>query len=145
MALPNASLIQTAIDNLYLAFANDKTVRNMRTAVMKLNWIQQSLNRLYGTPTDIAITDSADAGVSEFIGGGEGDAFSVGSIFRITSAAEDLTDNAFATAKGSAVALADIYVISGADAVVYLGNNAEKIPFDYAGETTVDFLDITNP
>ncbi len=146
MALPNASLIQTAIQNLYLAFTDNKTERGQRTAVSHLGWLTGTLNFLYGVPTNIAITDAADAGVSEFIGGGEGDAFSVGSIFRLTSGAFDLTDNAFGTAKnaqgdGSVVATGDVYVISGADAVTYLGNNS-GVAFDNAGESVSDFTAI---
>jgi len=142
MALPNASIIQTGLVQIYAAFANDKTERGMRTAVNHLSWLTGTLNFLYGVPTNIALSaDAADAGVSEFIGGGDGDAFSVGSVFRTTVALYDLTDNAFATAKGSAVAVGDVYVISGADAVVYLGNNS-GIVFDNVGESAADFKSI---
>ena len=143
MALPNASLIQTAIADLYLPFTSDKTERGMRTAVSHLAWLTGTLNFLYGVPTNIAITDAADAGVSEFIGGGEGDAFSVGSVIRLTSGAFDLTDNAFATASpNAAVATGDIYVISGADAVVYLGNNSGVV-FDGVDEDVKNFVNIS--
>ena len=145
MALPNASLIQTAIQNLYLAFSDNKTERGQRTAVNHLGWLTGTLNFLYGVPTNIAVTDAADADVTAFIGGGEGDAFSVDSIFRLTTAG-DLTNNAFGTAKnaqgdGSVVAIGDIYVISGANAVTYLGNNS-GVAFDNAGESVSDFTAI---
>ena len=141
MALPNASLIQTALQNLYLAFSDNKTERGQRTAVNHLSWLTGTLNFLYGVPTNIAMTDAADAGVSEFIGGGEGDALSVGSVFRTTGGTADLTDDALATAKGSAVATGDVFVISGADAAVYLGNNS-GIVFDNVGESAADFKSI---
>jgi len=143
MALPNPALIQTGLQQLYLAFAEDKTERGMRTAVNHLSWLTGTLNFLYGVPTNIALTaDSTDAGVSEFIGGGDGDALSVGDVFRFTgTATDDLTDNALATAKGSATAVGDIYVISGADAVVYMGNNSGVI-FDGVGESAADFKSI---
>ena len=142
MALPNASLIQTAIQNLYLAFVEDKTERGMRTAVNHLSWLTGTLNFLYGVPTNIAMTDAADAGVSEFIDTtGEGAVLAVGSVFRTTGGVADLTDDALATAKGSAVATGDVFVISGADAAVYLGNNS-GIVFDNVGESAADFKSI---
>ena len=140
MALPNPSLINTALENLYAAFAEDKTERGMRTAVNHLSWLTGTLNFLYGVPTNILVTNT-DAGVSEFIGGGEGDALSVGDVFRNTGAI-DIVDGAFLTAKGSALAAGDVFAISGADAVDYLGNNSGII-FDNAGESAADFKAIS--
>ena len=143
MAKPTTSahLVQVALIELYDVLAQDKTKLGMRTAVSHLAWLTGTLNRLYGVPLNIAMTDAADAGVSEFIGGGEGDALSEKDIFRTTGGTADLTDNALQTAKGSAVATGDVFVISGADAVVYLGNNS-GIVFDNVGESTKDFVSI---
>lgn len=141
MALPSAELVKAAVEQLVAVFTDDKTLAGTRSAVQTVNELVGILNRLYGTPLDLALTDSADAGVSEFIGGGEGDALAVGDTFRTTVATNDLTDNALATAKGSAVAVGDIYVVSGADAVAYLGNNLGRV-FDFAGETSADFVSL---
>lgn len=151
MALPSADLIQDSFENLWDAIINDKTLTGSRRAVQRLNELQGYINTLYAI-IDIAITDDDDAGVSEFVAAEA--TISVGTVFRITSTTEDLLDDAFGSAKnargqGSVVALNDLYVISGADAVVFLGNNSNSdgrsIPFDMSGELISDFLDITNP
>lgn len=151
MALPNAALVQTAYQELYGVFANDKTLRGTRHAVSKLNWIGNALNRLYGSPVDIKLTaDSDDADVAAFIAAEA--TMSAGTILRITSTTEDFTDNALGTAKnaegdGAIVATDDIYVLDAAGTgVVYLGNNknddGNSIPFDFAGEQVADFINI---
>ena len=135
MAVPSAELVKAAVETLYSAFADDKTNAVALAGVQALNELRNKLDSLYAV-VDIAIVDSADAGVSEFITAEA--TIAVGVVFRTTTATNDLTDNAFATAKGSAVAIGDIYVVSGADAVTYLGNN-EGHAFDFDGETEADF------
>lgn len=147
MALPVANLTQDAIEALYAVFADDKTIVGSRKGVSLINELSGILNRTYRlhVVADIDITDATDAGVSEFIGGGEGDDLAVGGIFRTIGGTADLTDNALASAKGSAVASNDVFVIDGADSVEYLGSQPVDIavrPFDFAGETDSDFVSI---
>lgn len=142
MAKPVANLVQDAMEVLYSAFSDDKTDVVSRKGVNLLNEMAGQLNRLYGAVVDIAITDATDAGVSEFIDvTGEGAVLAVGSIFRCSNATNDLTDNALATAKGSAVAEGDVFVVDGADSVEYLGTQAGDVvrPFDMVGELDSDF------
>ena len=151
MALPNASLIQTGLVKIFAAFASDKTERGTRTAVNHLSWLTGYLNFLYGVPTNVLVLDATDAGVSEFIDTG-GDGYeagvtAIGDIFRNTGVG-DLTDNKLQTAKNANLpadagdlAAGDVFVISGADAVVYLGNNS-GITFDCVGERAEDFKSI---
>jgi len=141
MAVTSANLVQDALEVIYGALAAVKTDGPAKAGVQALNEVATALNRLPGYAiTDIAQTDAADAGVSEFIDtGGEGVALDVLSVFRTTNAVFDLTDNALATAKGSAVAAGDIYVVDGADSVEYLGNSSAGSAFDMSGETSSDF------
>ncbi len=146
MALPNASLIQTAMQNLYAAFADDKTDVGMRSAVSKLGWLTTALNRVYGIPTDIAIVADADSDnetVAEFIDtAGYGAALAAKSLFRVTTATNDLSDNALATASGAAVAIGDVFAVDDAGTgVVFLGNNDGQA-FDNEGESVADFVSI---
>jgi len=139
MAYAAANLVKAAIETLYAVLAEDKTVGGTRKGVSLLN---QTYRTSLGAIVEIAQTDAADAGVSEFIGGGEGDALAVLDIFRVTNATNDLTDNALATAKGSAVAANDVFVVDGADSVEYLGNYTADVAFDNSGETYEDFTSI---
>lgn len=80
----------------------------------------------------ITVTDEADADLAAFFIGEliaakttAGDvAIAVGDIFKVTSAG-DTTDNALATAKGSAVADEDLFVVTdiSTEAVIFVGNN----------------------
>ena len=136
MALPSAELVKAAVETLYSAFSNDKTLEGNKAGVQALNELANKLNPLYPVVASTITADSDDAGVSEWITANA--EVAEGAVLRMTVATFDLTDNALATAKGSAVAVNDIYVISGADAVSYLGNNA-GYAFDFSGETSADF------
>lgn len=147
MALPVANLVRDAIESLYLAFAEDKTLPGMRQAVQVLNELQFRLNVLYPV-IDIIITgDADDAGVSEFISAES--TMALGVVLRKlgSTAADDLTDNAFQTAKtarsAGSLAIGDIFVLDGADSVEYLRNSpAVDGPFQtfgFEGESTADF------
>ena len=80
----------------------------------------------------ITVTDEADANLAAFFVGeliaaktAAGDvAIAVGDIFKVASS-NDTTDNALATAKGSAVADEDIFVVTdiSTEAVIFVGNN----------------------
>jgi len=139
MALPVANLVKDALEVVYSAFADDKTVIGNRQGVEKLNELQSNLNRLYPVVDSTITSDSDDAGVSEWITAN--DEVFVGAVLRMTVDTFDLTDNALATAKGSAVAVGDIYVVDGADSVEYLGNN-DGVAFDFVGESRSDFVSI---
>jgi TorA maturation chaperone TorD len=82
MALPNASVVKTAVENLYAALAEDKTKSGARSGVQALNQIQHTLNTLYPVAATIAQTDAADANVAAFIGAGEGAVLVAGSVYR---------------------------------------------------------------
>lgn len=146
MAYDAANLTKDSLEQIYGVLAEDKTAGGARKGVELLNELVVVLNRVYrrslGSVVDIAIADATDAGVSEFIGGGEGDALAVLDIFRCTNATNDLTDDALATAKGSAVAANDVFVVDGADSVEYLGNYTADVAFDMSGETVNDFISI---
>ena len=135
MALPNASVVKAAVESLYSAFANDKTEGTAKAGVEALNEVANKLNPLYPV-VEKTIVDAADANVAAWITADA--AIAVVVVVRTLSATADLTNNALATAKGSALAVGDIFVIATGTTVVYLGNN-DGIPFDFAGETTQDF------
>lgn len=77
------------------------------------------MNAAYSV-VQLAVTNEEYAGVSEWLAGEA--TIAEGSIVRVSSTTDDLTDNALATAKGGAVAQYDLFFISGADAVTYEGN-----------------------
>lgn len=138
MALPNAATVKSAIESLYAVVAEDKTVAGSRDALAAITGLQYFLNTEYPSEATITVTDATDANVAAFIGGGEGDALSANSVFRVAGTG-DLTDNALATAKGSAVAANDVFAIDAAGTgVVWLANDADKT-FDYSGESQADF------
>ena len=139
MTLPVANLVRAAVETIHDVMSEDKTVGGVRAALDSLNELRAFLDRQYPV-IDIIITgDADDAGVSEFIAAES--TMSVGVVFRKLgdTPADDLTDNAFATAKGTALALNDIFVLDGADSVEYLGNGAPGHAFDFEGETSQDF------
>lgn len=139
MALPTPGTVKAAVETIYAALAENKTIQNARSAVLAFNEIAPALNRAYPGVADVAIVDETDANVAAFIGvGGQGEALDVGDIFRCTVATVDLTDNALATAKGSAVAVGDVFSIETGTTVAYLGNNA-GVAFDFAGVQPADF------
>ena len=137
MVLPVANLVQDAIGVIYDTLADDKTVAGSRAGVQALNELVNKLNPLYPV-VDIVITaDADDAGVSEFIAAEA--TMAVGVVLRKQGTASfDLTDNAFNTAKGSALADGDIFILDGADSVEYLGNGSNHA-FDFAGNTDADY------
>ena len=139
MALPVANLVQDAMEVIYSAFAEDKTAAGTRDGVATLSELARSLNDLYPVVDSTITADSDDAGVSEWITANA--EVAVGAVLRMTVATFDLTDNSLATAKGSAVAVGDIYVIDGADSVEYLGNGS-GLAFDSSGESYTDFMSI---
>jgi len=148
MALPVANLTQASLEQLYGVFADDKTLVGTRRGVDVLNELTGLLNRIYSSKVvaDITQTDADDAGVSEFITAEA--TISVGSVYRKLGAVgtEDLTDNALATAKGSALVIGDVFCIDGADSAEYLGTQADLTKatrtFDFSGETRADFVSI---
>ena len=127
MALPTIAVVQAAVTSLYSALADRPTRQRGRQGVQSLNEMLGSLIEAYATDVTVAITDSTDAGVSEAIAAdGEigvalGRVGAVGDIFTTSGGTNDFTDNALATAKGSAVASNDRFQVTGADAVAYLG------------------------
>ncbi len=139
MTLPVANLVQDALEVIYSCFSEDKTAAGVRRGVEILNELAPILNTLYPVVNSTITADSDDAGVSEWITANA--EVAVGAVLRMTVATFDLTDNALATAKGSAVAVGDVYCIDGADSVEYLGNGT-LFAFDFSGEKRSDFVSI---
>ena len=137
MAQTSADLVAAALLVVYTALAADKTSEGAKAGVQALQEVAGAFNKMYDVVDSTITADEDDAGVSEWITANA--EVAVGAILRMTVATFDLADNALATAKGSAVAVNDLYVISGADAVVYLGNNAYNIPFPMDSQTTTTF------
>ncbi len=132
MALPVANLVQDAVEVIYAAIAENKTLGGARSAAQTLNEMRAFLTSLYPV-VDIVITaDSDDADVAAFIAAEA--TMAAGVVLRKQgTAAFDLTDNAFATAKGTALAAGDIFVLDSGTTVKYLGNGSNTA-FDFAGE-----------
>lgn len=127
MSLPAVSVVNTAAAAVQDFLALSQNDHGYRAAAREVfEQYRAAYNRMLADAVEISITDATDAGVSEFIDvTGEGAALAVGDFFSPAAATNDLTDNALATAKGSAVAAADVYLVSGADAVTYIGSRAE--------------------
>lgn len=139
MAYPFANLVKAAVEVLYSVIAEDKTKAGARSAAQSLNELRTFLNRQYPITLSIASGNDTYAGISEMIAG-EADADQgVAFIKSDATVAFDVTDGKFLTAKGTALAAGDLFVFSGADDVVYLGNNANADALDFSGETSQDF------
>lgn len=144
MALPTIAAINAAVDNLYAAFSNDKLRRNGRLSVSLVGKLASFVPAMYEPAVTLAITNEADAGVAEAIavdgeiGIAYGKAAPVGIVFQTTGTG-DLTDDALATAKGGALAAGDLFQVTGADAVTYLGSLAG---FDFADENVAAFVSL---
>ncbi len=154
MALANASVVLTALQNLYAAFVVDKTERGARSAVLKLGELSGYLNFLFGTVVDIALTaDQDDADVTAFVAAEA--TISAKTIFRVTTDTYDFTDNALGTARDlvetgtddDVVAAGDVYAVTDAGTgVVFLGKTPTSVEygvaFDMVGESAKDFISI---
>lgn len=134
MALPTVALIEAAVTNIFTALQDAKDREPLAYPALQSLWetVVPTLRKLYSPVLEVALTDATDAGVAEALAvdGELGLAwqaaypknltFPVGALFS-PGVTNDFTDNALATAKGSGVAAADIYQVTGADAVKYLG------------------------
>lgn len=141
MALPVANLVKDAIETIFDAFNEDPTRPGSRAGVDALSEAARAVSKMYDV-VNVAITDATDAGVAELIAsGGELEDYAIGVVFRTTGGTADLTDDALETAKGSAVATGDVFVVDDAASVKYLGNNSGHA-IDAAGETSQDFIDV---
>lgn len=135
MALPTYAVMNAAVNALH-TLAKERALKSgSRFVVSNLSRMIDFVKREYTPLLSIDLTDATDAGVAEAIASdgelgvaaiaaGIGGSFPVGGIFKIAGTTEDFTDNALATAKGSAVAANDVFQVSGADAVTYLGNDS---------------------
>jgi hypothetical protein len=135
MALEIVTEIEDAVEDIFDSL-QDRIVTHPRavTAVQSLLEVVSVLKVLYTPLVDVTVTDTADAGVAEAIAA-DGElglayaatldtdtaaTFPIGSCFQVGGTG-DFTDNALATAKGGAPADGDIFQVSGADAVTFLG------------------------
>lgn len=143
MAFPSVATVVADVESIYTIFSTFKTKEGTRAGVSVLNELVGILNRLCRVKEDFTVTDATDATLTAFFASsGEGAAVVLGDAFRVNGTG-DTTDNALATAKGSAVAANDVFIRSAAAAVVYLGSWASGAePFDFDGEMESDFVSI---
>jgi len=147
MALSTVALIEAGVTDLFASLKDAKEREPAAfNAVLTLQEVLAVIRKLYTPEVAVSLTDSTDAGVSEAIAatGELGIAWAaaftgettcpIGATFSIDSA-NDFTDNALATAKGSAVADGDIFQVTGADAVTYLGAAQP----DFSADEPADF------
>jgi bifunctional ADP-heptose synthase (sugar kinase/adenylyltransferase) len=145
MAYPTIAVVNTAINALYDLFAANKTSTKGRYMIGLLNKIGNEVKAKYTPLVDFTITDATDADLAAFYAadGELGVALErpaqVGDVFSVTGTG-DTTDNALATAKGGAVADNDVFIVSGAAAVVYLG--VTGTPVTVTDNETVDFVSL---
>ncbi len=143
MALETVANIVADIEGIYASLSDSPSKWGMRSAVSILNELAGTLNRLYRPTVSLTVTDATDANLTAFYSSsGEGAAIGLKEVFRVGGAG-DTTDNALATAKGSAVVANDVFVRDAAATAVFLGNFAEGVdPFTLSGETVTDFINL---
>jgi hypothetical protein len=127
MARPTIADVQTGIGNIYNALAEDKTKPRGRAAVQSLNEVLQALKEVYASDLSVSLTDATDATITAALAatGEIGVAFGgiqspLKKVFTVDSA-NDTTDNALQTAKGSAPAANDRFEVTSTSSVTYLG------------------------
>ena len=141
MALPTLAVLNTAFDSIFAALNTDPTRGGSRAAVRTLCELAAPLASIYKPAVTLTVTDTTDASLAvAFVTTGQlrvafGRAVELHDIFQVAGTG-DVTDNALGTAKGSAVAAADIFVVTNkvTPAVAYLGN-VTSAPLDFSAET----------
>ena len=143
MSRPIQTTITTAIQNLYLAITDVKSHYESPRMSQALDELVSGVQVLYGSFT--VTVPAGQATLTPFFAGALLTAkqaasvygaastslpqvsLQIGDNFAVTSA-QDTTNTALATAKGSAPAAGDVFEItnktSGSEAVVYMGNGA---------------------
>jgi len=149
MALSTVTVIETAVTAIFATLKDQRDFNpRVEQGLELLLELQRIISPLYVPELDITITDATDAGVAEAIAvdGELGLAWvalsghtneltmPVGTVFQVGGTG-DVTDDALATAKGGACADGDIFQITGADAVTYLGAAQP----DFSDEERADF------
>jgi hypothetical protein len=143
MALPTTTVVEAAVQSLFDALAEFKTIHggNMRAAVGALNEVKAALRQVYAVKVDFTVTDSTDATFAAFaavtgeLGVALGRPARPGDVFQVCGTV-DTTDNVLGTAKGSAVADGDIFVVNAAGTgVTYLVDALASM----AANETADF------
>jgi hypothetical protein len=146
MALPTTTVVEAAVASIFSALAEFKTIHggNIRAAVHALNEVKAALRQVYAVKVDMTVTDSTDATLAAFfaadgeLGVALGRPARPGDVFQVGGTG-DTTDNALATAKGSAVADGDIFVITAA------GTGVTYLVDALAAMDTSDSVDFTFP
>ena len=150
MALPTIAEASAAVDDLYAIFSHRKERQKNREAVNSLQQLRGAVINAYAADYNVLITDTTDASPTAAFGAtgevglasaaaGKGATAGVGDIFTTSGGTADFTDNALATAKGSAVASGDRFTVLSATTVGYLGGPTEV---SYADEELADFVSI---
>ena len=149
MSLPTVSLIEAAVTNIFTALNDARDREPQAYQALQSLWEQvvPTLKRIYRDVVEVTITDEADASVAAAIAA-TGQlglrwkalhptnlTFPVGYLFSPAGATNDFTSNALATAKGGAVAAADIYQVDSGTTVKYLGAAAP----DFSAAEPADF------
>jgi len=128
------AVTNTAVDSLFAALSASKTRANSRSSLQSLQEVVAGVSAAYKPQVDLVVTDATDATLAAFfVTTGElavaiaaqNRPLAIGFVFQVGGAG-DTTDNALATAKGSAVADGDVFEVTNvaAAAVAYLGTSA---------------------
>lgn len=149
MALSTVAVIETAVTAIFTTLKDAKERDPQAFPALQSFWseVVPTLRRLYAGSVAVTVTDTTDAGPSEAIAatGQLGLAykaafpghltFPIGKKFITVSTTADFTGNELATAKGTTLAAGDIFQVTGADAVTFLGT---AVP-DFTADETADF------
>ncbi len=144
MARPTMADLNTAVNNVFAAIDADQRELGARRASAALADVWTFLERQYKADVDFVVTDATDATLAAFFAA-SGELYvaldrapQVGDVFQVGGTG-DTTDNALATAKGSAVADGDVFEVTntGTPAVAYLGAAGD---LDFTGEEVADFI-----
>ena len=148
MAISAISAIEAGVTAIFNTLKDSKQRHtNVTSALYSLHEILPVLTKIYTPDLSVTLTDTTDAGVAEAIAADgelglawaaahpQDTTFPIGKQFKTVSTTPDFTDNALATAKGGAVGANDVFQVSGADAVIYLG---VALP-DFSDDEVADF------
>jgi hypothetical protein len=143
MSLPSLTTVATAAQQLLTAALDDRTDSGSRQLFDAINEALAAASRLApatylgvhlpgevfagklgSTPHSLPIVEFADETLADLAALVAAESLSVGDVFVLAQATADLTDNALATAKGSATAAGDVFMLVTATTVLYLATEA---------------------
>lgn len=138
MALPTSATIQAAVSDVFAALKEYPLKRNARSGVGSLGQVTAVLAEAYRSFDSSTVTGANLSALFPNLEADKGNPLEAGDIFKVPGA-EDTTDTALATAKGSAPVAGDLFVITavGTPAVGFVGQTP-----DFSTEGTDDFISI---